>query len=156
MTEKATDAVVVEKTEEKETTKTAKRMTQEPEHKVIVIARIVYILHAISILLGIATGASILGSFLFGWPSIAAVVLNYALRSEAKGTFVASHFTWQIQTFWSAAIWSLLVGIIGMLLSWLLIGFAVWTMGFMVMGIWVGYRIIRGWIRLGAKEEMPV
>ncbi len=154
MTEKRSDVVVVEK--EKETQKPGTTPAQEPEHKVIVIAKIVYILHGLSILLGIATGASILGSFLFGWPSIAAVVLNYALRSEAKGTFVASHFTWQIQTFWSAAIWTLLVAIIGMLLSWLLVGFAVWFVGFMVMGIWVGYRIIRGWIRLSAKEEMPV
>lgn len=154
MTEKRSDVVVVEK--EKEAQKPRMAPAQEPEHKVIVIAKIVYILHGLSILLGIATGASILGSFLFGWPSIAAVVLNYALRSEAKGTFVASHFTWQIQTFWSAAIWTLLVAIIGMLLSWLLVGFAVWFVGFMVMGIWVGYRIIRGWIRLSAKEEMPV
>ncbi len=154
MTEKRSDVVVVEK--EKETQKPGMRSAQEPEHKVIVIAKIVYILHGLSILLGLATGASILGSFLFGWPSIAAVVLNYALRSEAKGTFVASHFTWQIQTFWSAAIWTLLVAIIGMLLSWLLVGFAVWFVGFMVMGIWVGYRIIRGWIRLSAREEMPV
>ncbi len=154
MTEKTSDVVVVEQT--KKTEKTEKGMTQEPEHKVIMIAKIVYILHGLSIILGIVTGASILSSFLFGWPSIAAVVLNYALRSEAKGTFVASHFTWQIQTFWSAAIWALLVAIIGMLLSWLLVGFAVWFVGFMVMGIWVGYRIIRGWIRLSAREEMPV
>lgn len=154
MTEKTSDVVVVEK--EKESQKPRTSPAQEPEHKVIVIAKIVYILHGLSILLGLVTGASILGSFLFGWPSIAAVVLNYALRSEAKGTFVASHFTWQIQTFWSAAIWTLLVAIIGMLLAWLLIGFAIWTIGFMVMGIWVGYRIIRGGIRLSAREEMPV
>ncbi len=154
MTEKTSDVVVVEK--EKESQKQGTSPAQEPEHKVIVIAKIVYILHGLSIILGIVTGASILSSFLFGWPSIAAVVLNYALRSEAKGTFVASHFTWQIQTFWSAAIWALLVAIIGMLLSWLLVGFAVWFVGFMVMGIWVGYRIIRGWIRLSSREEMPV
>ncbi len=155
MTEKDSEIVVVQEPK-KETNQAEKRVTQNPEHKIVVVAKIVYILHALSILLGIATGASILGAFLFGWPSIAAVVLNYALRSEAKGTFVASHFTWQIQTFWSAAIWSLLVAIIGILLSWVLIGIAIWAIGFMVMGIWVGYRIIRGWIRLSSREEMPV
>ncbi len=154
MTEKDSEIVVQEP--KKETNQAEKRVTQNPEHKIVVVAKIVYILHALSILLGIATGASILGAFLFGWPSIAAVVLNYALRSEAKGTFVASHFTWQIQTFWSAAIWSLLVAVIGILLSWVLIGIAIWAIGFMVMGIWVGYRIIRGWIRLSSREEMPV
>ncbi len=155
MTEKDSEIVVVQEPK-KETNQAEKRVTQNPEHKIVVVAKIVYILHALSILLGIATGASILGAFLFGWPSIAAVVLNYALRSEAKGTFVASHFTWQIQTFWSAAIWSLLVAVIGILLSWVLIGIAIWIIGFMVMGIWVGYRIIRGWIRLSSREEMPV
>ena len=54
-----------------------------PEKSIILVAKVVYLLHGLSILLGIVTGASILGSFLFGWPSIAAVVLNYALRSEA-------------------------------------------------------------------------
>lgn len=155
MTEKDSEIVVVQEPK-KETNQAETRVTQNPEHKIVVVAKIVYILHALSILLGIATGASILGAFLFGWPSIAAVVLNYALRSEAKGTFVASHFTWQIQTFWSAAIWSLLVAVIGILLSWVLIGIAIWAIGFMVMGIWVGYRIIRGWIRLSSREEMPV
>ena len=156
MAEKNSELIVINDSKDESHQTNDRHYTQEPEHKVVVIAKVVYALHALSILLGIVTGASILGSFLFGWPSIAAVVLNYALRGEAKGTFVASHFTWQIQTFWSAAIWSLLVAIVGMLLSWLLIGFAVWTIGFMVMGIWVGYRIIRGWIRLAAKEEMPV
>ena len=63
MTEKRSDVVVVEK--EKETQKPGMRSAQESEHKVIVIAKIVYILHGLSILLGLATGASILGSFLF-------------------------------------------------------------------------------------------
>ena len=155
------DIVVSEVREKTEKTEKAEafgeqRMMHEPEQKIIVIAKIVYGLHALSIILGIVTGASILSSFLFGWPSIAAVVLNYVLRNEAKGTYVESHFTWQIQTFWWAALWTVLVGLIGMLLAWLLIGFAVWSIGFMVMGIWVGYRIIRGWIRLTAREGMPV
>ena len=126
-----------------------------PEKSIILVAKVVYLLHGLSILLGIVTGASILGSFLFGWPSIAAVVLNYALRSEAKGTYIESHFTWQIYTFWAAALWALLVAILGTLLAWALVGFAVWGIGFMVMGIWVGYRIVRGWIRLTAGRAMP-
>ena len=102
------------------------------------------------------TGASVIGAFLFGWPSIAAVVLNYVMRSEARGTYVDSHFSWQIRTFWYAMAWTLLVALTGLILSWLLIGFAVWTVGFIVMGIWVGYRIVRGWIRLSNAQPMPV
>ena len=52
--------------------------------------------------------------------------------------------------------WTLLVAFTGLILSWLLIGFAVWTVGFIVMGSWVGYRIVRGWIRLSNAQPMPV
>lgn len=121
---------------------------------IITVAKVVYGLHALSIIIGIATGASIIGAFLFGWPSIAAVVLNYVMRSDARGTYVESHFSWQIKTFWYAMAWTLLVVFVGFVLSWILVGFAVWTFGFVVMGIWVGYRIVRGWIRL--SEGRPI
>lgn len=128
----------------------------EPPSSIVTVAKIVYILHAVSVIIGIVTGASVIGAFLFGWPSIAAVVLNYVMRSEARGTYVDSHFSWQIRTFWYAMAWTLLVAFTGLILSWLLIGFAVWTVGFIVMGIWVGYRIVRGWIRLSNAQSMPV
>lgn len=129
---------------------------REPSSSIVTVAKVVYGLHAISIILGIATGASIIGAFLFGWPSIAAVVLNYVMRSEARGSYVDSHFSWQIRTFWYAMIWAVLVGIVGFFLSFVLVGFFIWTAGFVVMGIWVAYRIIRGWIRLSNKQTMPV
>ena len=126
-----------------------------PEPSIVTVAKVVYILHGVSILIGIATGASIIGAFLFGWPSIAAVVLNYVMRSDALGTYVESHFSWQIRTFWYAMFFALIVALIGFVLSWLLVGFAVWVFGFVVMGIWVGYRILRGWIRLSRGQTMP-
>lgn len=129
--------------------------SRSPDNSILLIAKIVYILHGISIIVGIVTGVSIIGAFLFGWPSIAAVVLNYAMQKEAKSTYVASHFSWQIRTFWYAAGWSVLVAIIGTVLAPVfLIGFGVWTFGFIVMGIWVGYRIIRGWIKLARSEAI--
>ena len=126
-----------------------------PEPSIVTVAKVVYILHGVSILIGIATGASIIGAFLFGGPSIAAVVLNYVMRSDARGTYVESHFSWQIRTFWYAMFFALIVALIGFVLSWLLVGFAVWVFGFVVMGIWVGYRILRGWIRLSRGQTMP-
>lgn len=126
-----------------------------PSSSILTVAKIVYVLHSVSIVIGIVTGATILSGFLFGWPSIAAVVLNYVMRSEAKDTYVDSHFSWQIRTFWYAMLWTLLVAVVGLLLSFVLVGFAIWSIGFIVMGIWVGYRIVRGWIRLSAGEAMP-
>ena len=128
---------------------------RSPEPSIVTVAKVVYILHGTSILIGIATGASIIGAFLFGWPSIAAVVLNYVMRSDARGTYVESHCSWQIRTFWYAMFFALIVALIGFVLSWLLVGFAVWVFGFVVMGIWVGYRILRGWIKLSRGQTMP-
>lgn len=126
-----------------------------PEPSIVTVARVVYGLHALSIIIGVVTGASIIGAFLFGWPSIAAVVLNYIMRGEARGTYVDSHFAWQIRTFWYAMLFAAVVAFLGFVLSFVLVGFAVWMGGFIVMGIWVGYRIVRGWIVLNRREPMP-
>ena len=62
----------------------------------------IYALHAFSLLMGIIGAATVVGAFLTGWPSIIAVILNYVKRSEARGTWLESHFRWQIRTFWMA------------------------------------------------------
>ena len=56
--------------------------------------------------------ATVVGSFLFGWPSIIAVILNYIKRGEARGTWLESHFRWQIRTFWFAVLWCLIGGVL--------------------------------------------
>ena len=119
-----------------------------PETSSVVVAKVVYGLHALSIIIGVVTGGSILGAFLFGWPSIVAVILNYVMRSDAKGTYVESHFSWQIRTFWYAFGFACLVGFVGFILSFIYVGLAIWFIGFFIMSIWGGYRIIRGAIRL--------
>src|SRR5262249_17367386 len=83
----------------------------EPRPTTVGVAHLVYALHAVSLGVGAWTAATVVGSFLFGWPSIIAVILNYALRGEARGTWLESHFRWQIRTFWLAALWSAVVAI---------------------------------------------
>lgn len=122
----------------------------------ITVTRVVYALHALSILIGVFTGASIATAFVFGWPSIIAVIINYVERSDVRGTFLDSHFSWQIRTFWYALLWIILVWLLGLLLAIFLIGFAIWIVGFVILGIWVCYRIIRGWMRLSDGLPMPV
>jgi hypothetical protein len=59
---------------------------------------LIYALHAFSLLTGIIGTATVIGAFLTGWPSIIAVILNYVKRSDARGTWLESHFRWQIRT----------------------------------------------------------
>lgn len=122
----------------------------------ITVTRVVYALHALSILIGVFTGASIATAFVFGWPSIIAVIINYVERSDVRGTYLDSHFSWQIRTFWYALLWIILVWLLGLLLAIFLIGFAIWIVGFIIVGIWVCYRIIRGWMRLSDGLPMPM
>jgi uncharacterized membrane protein len=114
----------------------------------------VYALHAVSLGIGAWTAASVVGSFLFGWPSLLAVILNYALRSDARNTWLESHFRWQIRTFWYAALFAAVLAIISVPLMPVLVGFATWSVGFIVLGLWAMVRIVRGWLRL--KHHEPI
>ena len=126
--------------------------TRRPSDSVVTTAHVVYGLHALSVLIGASSIATIVGAFVFGIPSIIAVIINYAMQSEARGTFVESHFRWQIRTFWFAALWSvvsilLFISIVGIPFSWLLI---------VGVGLWVVYRIARGWVALANREPLII
>jgi uncharacterized membrane protein len=114
---------------------------------------LIYALHAFSIVSGILGAASVIGSFLIGWPSLVAVVLNYVKRSEARGTWLESHFRWQIRTFWFGLISVLLCG--ALLVVTLGLAILVVWLPLAVLTIWFIYRVARGWRRLAAGEAMP-
>jgi uncharacterized membrane protein len=123
-----------------------------PSDSLITTAHVVYGLHAVSVLIGATSIATVVGAFVFGIPSIVAVIINYAMQSEAKGTFLESHFRWQIRTFWFAALWALVaimlfVTIIGIVVAWVV------ALG---VGLWVIYRIARGWVALANREPMII
>ena len=126
----------------------------QPRASLVTIAHVVYALHAVSLAIGAWTAASMVGSFLFGWPSILAVVLNYALRGDTRGTWLESHFRWQIRTFWWAVAWAAGIGLISALLMLVLVGFLTWPIGFFLLGIWAIVRVARGWLRL--RDGQPV
>ena len=126
--------------------------TVEPRPSLITLTHVIYGLHAFSLLTGILGAATVVGAFLTGWPSIIAVVLNYVKRSEARGTWLESHFRWQIRTFWFGLLWVALCGLfivmtlgIGILIAWLPL---------FVVGLWFIYRIARGWLRLLDRQPM--
>jgi uncharacterized membrane protein len=113
---------------------------------------VVYALHAFSIVTGIVGTATIVGAFLTGWPSIIAVILNYLKRGQARGTWLESHFRWQIRTFWFGLLWVSLcwlfiIGTLGLgaLIAWLPLG---------ITAVWFIYRVARGWLALNDRRPM--
>ena len=115
---------------------------------------LIYGLHAFSLLTGILGTATVVGAFLTGWPSIIAVILNYVKRSEARGTWLESHFRWQIRTFWFGLLWVSLCALfvvvtlgIGLIVAWLPL---------LIVGVWFVYRIARGWLALKDRRPMHI
>jgi uncharacterized membrane protein len=123
-----------------------------PQDGLVTLTHVIYGLHAFSAVTGLLSPAFILTAFLTGWPSIIAVILNYLKRDEAYGTYLQSHFRWQIRTFWFALLW--LIVMILLIFTFIGIPFA-WVIG-VVTGIWVLYRILRGWLRLADAQPMPL
>jgi len=124
----------------------------EPGESLITWTHAIYALHALSLIVGIVGVATVAGAFLFGWPSIIAVILNYVKRNEARGTWLESHFRWQIRTFWYGLLWVVLCALfvvgtlgLGLLIVWVPFG---------IVGLWFIYRIARGWIQL--KDHQPM
>jgi uncharacterized membrane protein len=124
----------------------------DPRPSLIRLTHVIYGLHAFSLLTGIVGAATVVGAFLTGWPSIIAVILNYVKRSEVRGTWLQSHFRWQIRTFWFGLLWVVLCAAfvvatlgIGLLIAWIPLA---------LVGIWFVYRILRGWLRLIDRQPM--
>src|SRR5438093_13241720 len=100
--------------------------TAEPPQSRITVTHVIYGLHAASLITGIITAATVVAAFLTGWPSLIAVILNYVKRGEARGTWLESHFRWQIRTFWFGLLWVALCLVfivatlgVGLLIAWL-------------------------------------
>jgi uncharacterized membrane protein len=127
---------------------------EQPSPSLVRWTQIIYGLHAFSLLTGILGAATVVGAFLTGWPSIIAVVLNYVKRSDARGTWLESHFRWQIRTFWFGLLWVSLCVLfivatfgIGILIAWLPIA---------LVSLWFIYRIVRGWLALNDGRPLYV
>jgi uncharacterized membrane protein len=130
-------------------------MTVEAPASLVKVSHLIYALHALGLAIGAFGAASVIGAFLLGWPSIIAVIIGYVKRGEARGTWLESHFNWQIRTFWFALAWVVLVGLISLPLTLVIIGFGTWVLGLIVLGLWAIYRVARGWLRLNAHQPMP-
>ncbi|MEQ1661450.1 MAG: hypothetical protein ABL877_02005 [Thiobacillus sp.] len=87
-------------------------------------------------------------ALLTGITAIVAIVLNYLKREEVQNTWLQSHFSWQIRTFWWGVAWMIL----GTITYLILIGWAIWG----VATVWYIYRIAKGWLNLNDGKPMPL
>lgn len=108
--------------------------TTDNEKSAKTLTTIIYALYAASLLVGIT--------------AIVAIVMNYIKKEDVAGTFLESHFRWQIRTFWFGLLWSI-VGAITFIIA---IGWFVLA----VNGIWLIYRIVKGWLRLNENKPMYI
>lgn len=122
----------------------------EPIPSAVNVAHVVYGLHTLALLTGLLGSVTIVGSFLGSVPSIIAVIINYVKVGDARGTWVESHYRWQINTFWFALLWFLIACVLILTIIGMVIGLPMLA----VITIWVIYRVGRGWMRLSDGKEM--
>lgn len=127
---------------------------REPDPSLVTVSHVTYALHALGLAIGAFGASSVIGAFVFGWPSIIAVIINYVKRGEARGTWLESHFDWQIRTFWFALIWACGIILVSVMLMVVLIGFATWVVGLFALGVWAIYRVASGWLRLRDRRAI--
>jgi uncharacterized membrane protein len=114
----------------------AMMMTDDDAERLAGLRRLTHILYALYAIYWLTLGCT----------ALVAIIINYVKLDDVRGTLYESHFRWQIRTFW----WSVLWGGIGFLLAFFVIGFAVlW-----VLGIWMLYRIVKGWLYLNDGKPM--
>lgn len=86
-------------------------------------------------------------SFLVGITALAGLIINYLAWEEVDGTWLETHFKWQIKTFWFAV----LGFVAGAVLFFIVIGGLI----MLVTSIWVIYRIIKGWLAYRDQKPLP-
>lgn len=87
-------------------------------------------------------------AYFAGITAIIGIVINYIKREEVVGTWLESHFRWQMRTFWYGLLWA----VIGLLTTFILVGFLI----LFANCIWMLYRVIKGWLYFNDNKPMPV
>ena len=87
-------------------------------------------------------------SYFAGITAIIGIVINYIKLEEVTGTWLESHFRWQMRTFWYGLLWA----VIGIATLFILIGFVI----LFANCIWIIYRVIKGWLYFNDNKPMPV
>lgn len=103
-----------------------------------------YLLHLIVAVAAVVPGAQVGAGLL-----VVALIIDLVKKSDAQGTWQASHFAWRIRT----VIWAGVLYLVTMPLWFLLLlpGMIAWAL----ISIWFLYRIVKGMVRMNASQPMP-
>ncbi len=96
------------------------------------LTQIIYFLYAASLIIGVT--------------AIVAIIMNYIKRDEVAGTWLESHFRWQMRTFWFSILWT----VVGIITSFIGVGIIM----LIVAGIWAIYRIVKGMLNFYDNKPM--
>jgi uncharacterized membrane protein len=125
-----------------------------PEEGLVAWTHVIYGLHALAVLIGVTSAATVVGAFVFSLPSIVAVILSYLKRGEAASTFLESHYRWLIRTFWFAVLWGAIAVVLTLVLLLTIVGILIAWLPVLVVGAWLIYRVTRGWLALKDGKEL--
>lgn len=110
-------------------------------------ALVAYILFGIAALVGFA------GHGFLSVVGIVGVILAYVSRGDSRGTWVESHLTWLIRTFWWSLLWNVLGGLV--VLGTLFLGYPIAWVIWVATAIWVIYRVICGFLLFNDRRPIP-
>jgi uncharacterized membrane protein len=127
-----------------------------PQSSLIEYTHWIYALYALSVVSALLTTRSVALRFAFGLPSLIAIIMGYLRRAQVRGTWLETHFRWQIRTFWFALLWIVVTSIVAAPLLLIGIGFLLGLVGLGLVGLWVIYRVARGWLALREARPMPL
>ena len=85
-------------------------------------------------------------SYFTGVTAIVGIIINYVKKDEVAGTWLESHFRWQMRTFWFGLLWA----VIGVVTFIVVIGMVILFANF----CWIIYRIVKGWLNLNDNKPM--
>jgi uncharacterized membrane protein len=126
-----------------------------PPSSLITTTLIVYALFGVAAVVGLASSGFPLIAPLGGLAGIVGIIMAYVKRSEASGTWLASHYRWLIRTFWFSLLWGVIGAIIFVLLALIIIGIIIGYAIWVATTIWVLYRLVRGYMLFNESKPVP-
>ena len=126
-----------------------------PAPSLITAALVVYGLFGLAAVIALASHGFPPIAPLGGIAGIVAIIVAYVKRSEAGGTWLASHYRWLIRTFWFSLLWGLVGLVLFLLLALVLVGFLIGPVIWIATSIWVLYRLIRGYLLFKDSKPIP-